>query len=135
MRKKRELYTVPFSETVKTDDGEHGFIGLFVEAHSKSEAKFYAKRRLEELREDPDVGLYNPPRPKEDTDIDKLINKSQIHLATPTEIQCSNFADTRAVDHKNHRGNYVEYHYFHWDLPESFFDKDEQEGLEEKRSL
>jgi hypothetical protein len=134
---KHRLYTVPFSKAVPTPDGEHHFLGIFVRGFPSRTVESDAVRMLRWWKEEHDDGkslLYNPPLVEDASDeaLDELINSSQIHLATPTEIQCSNFADNRSCDHKDHKGDYIEYHLFHWDQPEEFFDGPEYNELVEE---
>lgn len=136
MNKNHKLYTVPFSEAVPTEDGEHHFIGLFVKCLGSREAPFRAKQNLRDNMEyvykDERSPLYNPPIPEEGKDLDELINRSQVHVATPTEIQCSNFASDY-VSHTYPNGDYVYFHMFHWHDPEEFFDHREEQRLEKRR--
>lgn len=149
-KKKPKLYTVPFSEPVPSQDGKHRFLGLLIRAKYNENVARRARHRLGQYLEE-DGLFYNPPivtevldesekkaRELKEEDIpegllDEIVNKSQVHITTPSEILHSNFSDN-SVDHLDRNCNAVDFHAYHYDFPEDWFIREEHEKIMERKN-
>lgn len=149
-KKKPKLYTVPFSEPVPSQDGKHRFLGLLMRSRNKRNVAREAKLRLSLYVEEYEL-FYNPPIVTEALDehekkarelkeeripeglLDQIVNKSQVHVTTPSEIIHSNFSSNK-VDHLNSDRTAVDYHAYHYEFPEDWFIYEEHERIMERKN-